>query len=95
MTDRAPIVTSPMDFQHWFIARSRSELKRGEVICLLGLRLTYTYVVLSRSRVSDSILVGYRKEGWKRDRVTVLNNVRELMERGVILVHDGASRVGA
>lgn len=89
-----PPVNGRVDFKHWFIARSRKELRRGEVICYVGELRTFTYVVLSRGTTADSVLVQYRKEGWKRTRTTVINNIAKAMERGIILIHDGSKSNG-
>lgn len=87
-----PAVNTPVDYHHWFIATKRAQLKRDDVICYVGEKRTFVYTIVSRSRTSDSLLVRYRKEAWKRDRTTVLNNIGASLERGIILIHDGASR---
>jgi hypothetical protein len=89
-----PSVNTPIDFQHWYIARSRKELKRGERICFLGERRTFVYTVMSRGLSADSVLVRYRKEGWKRERTTVIHGVSKWLERGIILIHDGSKSNG-
>lgn len=86
------LVNARVDLRHWFIARSRGDLKRGEVICLLGEERTFIYTVVSRSLKSDSLLVRYQKQGWKGERSTIIYAVHQMLERGIILIHDGSSR---
>lgn len=85
-----PPVNTPVDFRHWFIARSRKELRRGERICFVGEQRTFVYTVMSRGTTANSVLVRYRKEGWKRERTTIINGVDTWLERGLILIHDGS-----